>query len=436
MKMYGWGRYPVIDAEVISPSSEKALERLSLFQDNGSVTPRGLGRSYGDSSLGKHLVSSQRLNHMLSFDDESGVLHCQAGVSLSDILEVFVPKGWFLPVTPGTKHVTVGGAIASDVHGKNHHVDGCFGDHVMFLDIVTGNGKTVRCSPEEHPELFHATCGGMGLTGIIRSAAFRLKPIQSAFIDQITYKASNLDESLEQFERHADQPYSVAWIDCISRGNALGRSLLMTGRHARHGELSVHTSSGINIPVDMPSMLLNPFSIKAFNTVYYHKVRHQEVHSTVHYEPFFYPLDSIGNWNRMYGKEGFTQYQFVVPKAAGKQAMTSILKQIVESRKGSFLAVLKAFGQGNDNYLSFPEEGYTLALDFKIEQDLFSLLDTLDAMVLDYGGRIYLTKDARMSGTTFRKSYPKWEIFQKVREDFGTLHRFSSLQSQRLELDE
>jgi len=287
MKMYGWGRYPVIDAEAISPSSEKALERLSLFQDNGSVTPRGLGRSYGDSSLGKHLVSSQRLNHMLSFDDESGVLHCQAGVSLSDILEVFVPKGWFLPVTPGTKHVTVGGAIASDVHGKNHHVDGCFGDHVMFLDIVTGNGKTVRCSPEEHPELFHATCGGMGLTGIIRSAAFRLKPIQSAFIDQITYKASNLDESLEQFERHADQPYSVAWIDCISGGNALGRSLLMTGRHAGHGELSVHTSSGINIPVDMPSMLLNPFSIKAFNTVYYHIVRQKEVHSTVHYEPFF-----------------------------------------------------------------------------------------------------------------------------------------------------
>ncbi len=435
MKMHGWGRYPEVDAEVFSPSSEQALRRLSCFQ-NGEVTPRGLGRSYGDSSLGRTMVSTLRLNHMLDFDEQSGVLHCQAGVSLADILEVFVPRGWFLPVTPGTKQVTVGGAIASDVHGKNHHVDGCFCDHVLFLELFTGNGEVVRCSPREHPELFHATCGGMGLTGMVLSAAIRLKPVRSAFIDQVTYKAADLDESLEQFEQHADQPYSVAWIDCISEGKALGRSLLMTGSHARRGERTAHRGSRLAVPFDMPAFLLNPLSVKAFNLLYYNKVRHRETRATVHYEPFFYPLDSIGNWNRMYGKAGFTQYQFVVPREAGKKAMKSILEAIVGSRKGSFLAVLKAFGPGNNNLLSFPMEGYTLALDFKIEADLLPLLDRLDAMVLDYGGRLYLTKDARMSASTFRQSYPEWEAFQKIRGDGGSLHRFTSRQSHRLGLDE
>jgi len=435
MNMHGWGRYPEIDAEVFSPASVQALQRLDCFRQ-GEVTPRGLGRSYGDSSLGRTMVSTLRLNHMLDFDEQSGVLHCQAGVSLGDILEVFVPKGWFLPVTPGTKQVTVGGAIASDVHGKNHHVDGCFCDHVLFLELLTGNGEVVRCSPQEHPELFRATCGGMGLTGMVLSAAIRLKPVRSAFINQVTYKAADLDESLEQFEQHAAEPYSVAWIDCIFGGKALGRSLLMTGRHATQGALTSHRASGLSVPFDMPDMLLNPLSVKAFNLLYYNKVRQRETRATVHYEPFFYPLDSIGNWNRMYGKSGFTQYQFVVPKEAGKKAMKAILETIVQSRKGSFLAVLKAFGPGNSNLLSFPMEGYTLALDFKIEADLFGLLERLDAMVLDYGGRLYLTKDARMSGSTFRQSYPQWEAFQKSREACGSLHRFTSLQSHRLGLDE
>jgi len=436
MKMHGWGRYPEIDAEVLMPSTVGTLQYSCCdAMVSGLVIPRGLGRSYGDSSLGKSMVSMLRLQHMLSFDDERGLLHCQAGLSLGDILEVFVPRGWFLPVTPGTKHVTVGGAIASDVHGKNHHVDGCFCDHVEYMDVLTGVGEIVRCAPGVHADLFHATCGGMGLTGVILTAAIRLKPVQSAFIQQVTLKASGLEESLEQFDRYAGEPYSVAWIDCISGGDALGRSLLMAGRHADVGALESHIPPKLSVPFDMPSALLNPFSIKAFNMLYYHRVRKLISETTVHYEPFFYPLDSIEKWNRMYGKKGFTQYQFVIPKEAGSNGMKMILRKIVESRKGSFLAVLKAFGKENANLLSFPMEGYTLALDFKIEPGLFALLERIDAMVHDYGGRLYLTKDARMSRETFKRGYSRLDQFQHVRARYGAGARFGSLQSQRLGLD-
>jgi FAD/FMN-containing dehydrogenase len=435
MNMHGWGRYPLVDAEVYSPKTAQELQDQLLSSPEVSIIPRGLGRSYGDSSLGEKIMSTRWLNHMISFDQDTGVLHCESGVSLSEILEIFVPKGWFLPVTPGTQFVTVGGAIASDVHGKNHHVAGCFCDHVVFIDMILEAGRLTRCSSQENPDIFHATCGGMGLTGVIYSAAIRLKPIQGAFIEQTTFKASNLEESLGLFSIHEDQPYSVAWIDCISGGKSLGRSLLMTGDHAPEGELTINKKSRLGLPIDMPSALLNRYSIRLFNTLYYNRIRESITKIHIHYEPFFYPLDSIENWNRMYGKNGFTQYQFVVPREAGYRAMSSILKTIVESGKGSFLAVLKAFGKQNNNLLSFPMEGYTLALDFKIETDLFPLLDRLDAMVLHHGGRIYLTKDARMSEKTFKQSYPLWEQFQSVRNAHDVIGRFTSRQSSRLGLD-
>ncbi len=435
MKIHGWGRYPVVDTEVHDPGTQEEFKnRLSVSTDAG-FTPRGLGRSYGDSSLGEYMLSSRRINHFLAFDSATGVLQCEAGVSLSDILELFVPKGWFLPVTPGTQFVTIGGAIASDVHGKNHHVAGCFCDHVEHLDILVDADRIFRCSPQEHSDLFRATCGGMGLTGMILSAAIRLKPIRNSFIDQTTFKARNIEESLDLFTTYADVPYSVAWIDCIASGSSLGRSLLMTGDHATEGTLSLNRKARIGLPVDMPAMLLNRHSIKAFNTLYYNRISGASVKSHIHYEPFFYPLDSISDWNRMYGKNGFTQYQFVIPKAAGHEAMVAILKTIVASGKGSFLAVLKAFGKQNKNLLSFPMEGYTLALDFKIGPDLFPLLDRLDAMVLGYDGRIYLTKDARMSPSTFRSSYTSCDAFQAVRNTYGTVGRFLSHQSIRLRLD-
>ncbi|NTV01989.1 MAG: FAD-binding oxidoreductase [Chlorobiaceae bacterium] len=435
MKISGWGRYPVVDAQVAYPKTPGGLDDALRACPEGAIA-RGLGRSYGDSSLGGNMISTRWLDHMLAFDEETGLLHCEAGVTLNGILEVFAPRGWFLPVTPGTRFVTVGGAIASDVHGKNHHVAGCFCDHVGFIDLALEPGRTLRCSPHENPELFRATCGGMGLTGIIRSASIRLKPVGSLLIDQVTYKSPNLRESLELFALHESSPYSVAWIDCISGGESLGRSLLMTGDHAPEGEPEKGSrTSRIDLPVDLPSALLNRYSIKAFNTLYYHRIRAKSVVSRLYYEPFFYPLDSIGGWNRMYGSNGFTQYQFVVPKEGGYPAMDAILKEIVASGRGSFLAVLKAFGRRNANLLSFPVEGFTLALDFKVEKELFPLLDRLDAMVLGYGGRLYLTKDSRMSAESFRRGYPDWERFQAVREAYGAKGRFISQQSKRVGLD-
>ncbi|MEI8185368.1 MAG: FAD-binding oxidoreductase [Chlorobiaceae bacterium] len=432
MNMHGWGRYPVVEAKVYAPHTEREIKNLLLELPDSAFTPRGLGRSYGDSSLGERMISSRWLNHMLRFDHQTGVLHCEAGVSLGEILEVFVPQGWFLPVTPGTQYVTIGGAIASDVHGKNHHVAGCFCEHVEYINIVLDAERILRCSPGEHADLFYATCGGMGLTGFIYSAAIRLQPIKNSFIDQTTFKASNLEESLDLFTIHQDKPFSVAWIDCISKGNSLGRSLLMTGDHAQEGTLTCKKKKPLALPFDMPSMLLNRYSIQAFNTLYYNRIRARSVSDHIHYESFFYPLDGIGEWNRMYGKNGFTQYQFVIPKEAGREGMTAIMKSIVESGKGSFLAVLKAFGKQNKNLLSFPMEGYTLALDFKIEKDLFPLLERLDGMVLSYGGRIYMTKDSRMKADTIRKSYAGLERFEVIRNRYAVNKRFLSHQSRRL----
>jgi FAD/FMN-containing dehydrogenase len=394
-----------------------------------------MGRSYGDSSLSAHIIGTDYLDLVLGFDTTTGIVQCSAGVTLADLLDIFVPKGWFLPVTPGTKFVTVGGAIASDVHGKNHHLDGCFSEYVDEFDLLLASGDLVTCSKTQNSDLFHATCGGMGLTGIILEAKLRLRRVASAFIEQKTLKARNLAEALSLFDAHNDKPYSVAWIDCLATGDALGRSLIMLGQHAQTGELIHRAKSPVSVPVDMPPQVLNRFTIKAFNALYYHRIQKKQSEQRVHYEPFFYPLDGIHHWNRLYGKRGFTQYQFVLPKAAGLEGMTTILRKIAGSGRGSFLAVLKVFGKQNANLLSFPIEGYTLALDFKIENGLFELLDELDAMVLNYGGRLYLTKDARMSERTFKSSYPNWEEFQKVRARYGAQSKFASHQSKRLGLE-
>lgn len=433
--IHGWGRYPVIEAKGVAPLDMSGVKVAVQDHGVGGMIARGLGRSYGDSSLAKFVVETRYLNHILDFDSDTGMVTCNAGISLATLLEVFVPKGWFLPVTPGTKHITLGGAVASDVHGKNHHVSGCFCKYVECIELLTGPDNVLHCSRTSHPELFHASCGGMGLTGIILSVTLRLKPVSSAYIDQQTIKASNLSEVLALFEANHAATYSVAWIDCLATGSALGRSLLMTGEHSSGNMLAGPDKHPITIPADMPSSLLNRFSIKLFNSLYYNRITKKEVKKRVHYEPFFYPLDGIQHWNRLYGKNGFTQYQFVIPKEAGQEGVSRILKEIAASGKGSFLAVLKIFGQQNSNYLSFPLEGYTLALDFKIEEGLFPLLERLDAMVLDYGGRIYLTKDVRMSEQTFKQSYPRWQEFQAIREQYGTRGIFSSYQSRRLGLD-
>jgi len=432
MQIFGWGRYPKIDAEVNLP---RDLEQASaLIKSDGMLIPRGLGRAYGDSSLASRVLETTNLQFFHSFDAVNGVLSCDAGVSLFEILKVFVPKGWFIPVSPGTRFVTVGGAIASDVHGKNHHLDGTFGEHVIALHLLLGNGEILRVSPTENTALFHATCGGMGLTGTILSASIRLMPIKSSEIIETTIKAANLDAVLDGFQQFDASTYTVAWIDCLAQGENLGRSLLMVGEHAEDGPLTVADKNPLTMPVDAPSSLLNPFSIKAFNALYYAKAQQGISTRRRSFESYFYPLDQILQWNKLYGKAGFMQYQFVIPTSAGREGLRQILKTIAASGQGSFLAVLKTFGKKNANYLSFPIEGYTLALDFKVTESIFALMDQLDQLVLQYGGRLYLAKDARMSEATFKTSYPNWQAFETVRERYHAIGKFASLQSKRLGL--
>lgn len=432
MLISGWGRYPTIDAELQTLNTpSQAIESLAITP----AIARGMGRSYGDSALAVHILSTRPLDRLHAFDADEGVVDCDAGVTLAELIDVFLPRGWFLPVTPGTRFVSVGGAVASDVHGKNHHLDGCFSEFVDSLDLLTASGEVLTCSSSSHAELFRATCGGMGLTGVILRARLRLRRVKSAFIEQVTLKAANLDEALDLFEAHGASTYSVAWIDCLASGGALGRSLLMLGEHASSGGLDLAPSRTLSVPVDMPGMLLNRYSIRAFNTLYFHRIRQPLTEQRIDYRPFFYPLDGITQWNRLYGRDGFLQYQFVLPRETGREGMRAILQRIAASGRGSFLAVLKAFGAANDNPLSFPIDGYTLALDFKNERGLASLLDELDRMVLAHGGRLYLTKDARMSAEVFRQSYPRWEEFQALRERYGALGKFVSLQAQRLGLE-
>lgn len=432
MRIHGWGRYPQAEARVLAPATASQTAAALAGRGGQALIARGMGRSYGDSSLAPLVLDSLPRHLLLDFDDASGVLRCEAGATLAELLALLLPRGWFLPVTPGTKFVTVGGALASDVHGKNHHVDGCFSAHVLECELMLADGSVLRCSPRLHPELFRATCGGMGLTGVLLTVTLRLRRVASAYIDQTTLRAGSLAEALELFAQHGGATYSVAWIDCVAGGARLGRSLLMLGEHAQQGGLAPRPARSRTLPLDLPPQLLNRHTIGAFNTLYYHKPG--AARRRVHYEPYFYPLDGLLHWNRLYGKAGFVQYQFVLPRAAGERPLAAILARIAASGRGSFLAVLKSFGPANDNYLSFPLEGYTLALDFKLEPGLFALLDELDAMVLDAGGRLYLAKDARMSAATFQRGYPQHSLFQQVRRDYGAVGAFASCQSLRLGL--
>ena len=422
--------YPKVENRVFD--FDQAEELTDIIQENSELIPYGNGRSYGDSAISSHIINLKPKDYFISFDEELGILHIEAGVLLSEILDSFVPRGWFLKVTPGTKLITVGGAIASDVHGKNHHVEGCFSECVEEFRIMVADGSIVACSKTKEPELFRATCGGMGLTGVILDAKISLKKINSQYIDQTTIKTKNLKETFEAFEEYSHLPYSVAWIDCLAKGKNRGKCLLMAGDFRDDGNLKYKNKSGLSIPFTFPSFALNNWSVRAFNWLYYGKAPKGVSKQRVDIDTFFYPLDAIGHWNRIYGKGGFTQYQFIFPKETSYEGLEAVLLAISNSGKGSFLAVLKLYGKANDNYLSFPIEGYSLALDFKIEKGLFELLNQLDKLVMQYKGRIYLTKDVRVSKETFEQGYPHIETFREYREKNSMREKFQSLQSQRV----
>jgi FAD/FMN-containing dehydrogenase len=427
-----WGMYPKIKSSVFRFQKEESLK--CIIETQSALIPRGNGRSYGDSALSNHIIDVRPHDYFESFDDDNGLLHVQAGVLLSEILEAFVPRGWFLKVTPGSKLITIGGAIASDVHGKNHHVEGCFSESIKEFSIMLADGEVITCSKEGTPELFRATCGGMGLTGVILDAKIYLKKINSKYIDQTTIKTQNLKETFEAFEEYQHIPYSVAWIDCLAKGAEIGKCLLMTGDFRDDGQLDYKNKCNLAIPFNFPSFALANWSVRAFNWLYYWKVKDRVSKQKVDIDTFFYPLDSIAHWNRIYGKNGFTQYQFILPKEHSYEGLEEILKSISDSGKGSFLAVLKLYGKANENYLSFPIKGYSLALDFKIEKGLFDLLDKLDEIVVKFNGRIYLTKDVRVSKEVFEQGYPQVETFRKFRKINKMDVKFQSLQSKRVEI--
>lgn len=434
-----WGNYPVIETDEKSFSFEEQL--TDALQQSDSIIARGNGRCYGDASLEKATISTLKYDKILFFDFDKGIFECQSGITLDKILEVIVPKGWFLPVTPGTKFITIGGAVASDVHGKNHHVDGSFSAHIIDMDVIVSTGEKITCSPAIYSDLFWATCGGMGLTGIITRVKFKLKKIQTSYIKQTQIKAKNLEEIIGLFEEYKHFTNTMAWIDCLKKGSGFGRSILMVGEHAtmedlnekqKKAPLALPKKKNITLPFNLPSFILNQLSVKAFNFLFYSKNFKREINNVISYEPFFYPLDAILHWNRMYGKKGFVQYQFVLPLES-KQGLIEILKKISDEGLGSFLAVLKVFGK-QDDLISFPKEGYTLALDFPIRENLFKFLDELDEIVLKYNGRLYLSKDARMNADIFWRSYANGKKFQEIVKKYNPQFKINSAQGRRLKI--
>jgi decaprenylphospho-beta-D-ribofuranose 2-oxidase len=436
MELSGWGRYPVVSARCARPERRAELFELMESREGEPMLAHGLGRSYGDAALLRdgRVVLTRRLDRMLSFDEETGRLWCEAGVSIDELVRTFLPRGYFPPVVPGTRFVTVGGAVGCNIHGKNHVVAGCFGDHVLSLEVLSGEGRIVRCSREENADLFAATIGGMGLTGLVLTAEIRLTRVESPLIEMESTRFDDLDEFFELSAASREITHTVAWIDCLS---SRGRGIFMRGRHggeaAREGivdRLVEQVQRAANGRLVSSNHLLNRATIAAFNEVYFRRHRKGTQRAVVAIDPFFFPLDSIENWNHIYGDRGFLQYQLVVGE---RDALRACLGLIAESGLASFLAVIKEFGDHDHGGLSFPQKGFTLALDFpNVGEPLLELMERLDGIVIEAGGRVYLGKDARLSRKSFQRMYPAWEKWKAVRDAWDADGVFQSELGRRL----
>lgn len=434
-KIEGWGRYPAVDAQVARP--ERISELRAALEDRGdhSVLARGLGRSYGDAAIlkGGRVVLTRRLNRMLAFDPATGWLRCESGVSLKEIIDTFLPRGFFPPVVPGTQFVTVGGALGCNIHGKNHHVDGCWGDHVRRVELMTATGEIVLCDRENNPELFWATAGGMGMTGFILSMEVQLVSVASGAIEMESIRVNNLDEFFEVSAESGDFTHTVSWIDCVKAGKDMGRGIFMRGRHAAPGitskpgpldKIAKFAQGLIDGRPFESNLWLNKATITLFNEAYFRKTPAGLSSSVVDYIPFFFPLDAVEHWNYVYGSRGFLQYQMVVPS---RDAVREILEVITNSGMASFLAVIKEFGDRDHGGLSFPKKGITLALDFpNFGVPLLEMMEKLDEITVSVGGRVYLGKDARLSREMFRRMYPEWETWRAVRDRWDPEFVFQS----------
>lgn len=441
VELSGWGRYPRIRGDLQTPRDETDLRQLLASPKH--VIARGNGRSYGDASFNDEATTSMlAFNKLLAFDAETGVLTCDAGVILGDIIDALLPRGWFPPVSPGTKFVTLGGMIASNVHGKNAVKHGAIGDHIEWLDLMGADGRTRRCSSVENEQLFLDTVGGMGLTGIILRAAVRMMPVQTGWMKQTRTSHPNLKSVMDAFEASEDATYRVAWIDVLAKGEHMGRSIFDAAEHASPDDLPPHHRSApfrigdkrkITVPFAPPISPLNSFSVKAFNALYYRKGKASVGDDLVDWESFFYPLDALLHWNRIYGRRGFAQYQCVLPLEASHDGLLELLDAISSDGRGSFLAVLKRLGD-TIGTLSFPMDGYTLALDFPWSTGTARLLGQLDEIVKTRGGRVYLTKDSRITGDTFSAMQPETAAFKASRSASKAATHFQSSQSKRLGL--
>ena len=415
-----WGRYPPAAHRAVVPVRWRS-EPPELASLEGTVLPFGCGRSYGDSCLndGGILLDVSPLRRFIAFDRECGLLRCEAGVTLADILDLAVPDGWIPPVLPGTRWVTLGGAIANDIHGKNHHRAGTFGRYVNRFELLRSNGECVICSPERNGALFRATIGGLGLTGLILWAEVRLRRVPSFAIAMERIRFGRLDEFFALSSEDEGYEYTAAWIDCLAGRGRLGRGLYLRGDHAfpeagddaagpdgRPGRL-------LRVPFDVPGALLNPLTVSAFNALYYHSQLSPRVRKVVPGGAFFFPLDGVRGWNRLYGRRGFLQHQCVVPDGEGGAAIRAILERVGRHREASFLAVIKRFGDlPSPGMLSFPRPGVTLALDFPYRgARTLEMLEELDALVAAAGGAVYPAKDAHMSAESFRRFFPRWREF-------------------------
>lgn len=419
-----WGRYPHYPQNLSAVCwPEDVVRRISEMPNTTEETTLafGMGRSYGDSCLAvsNSVLSMRVMNHILAADWERGVIKAHSGLTLDELIGIILPRGWFLPVTPGTRFVTLGGAVANDVHGKNHHTNGTFGCHVRELTLYRSDEGEVVCSLAKRQELFAATIGGLGLTGVILTVELQLRRIDTNQIQQQSIKFRNLDEFFDlSDEFDAQHEYSVAWIDCLATGKNIGRGHYILGDHASEGALEPAKTSFLTMPFDPPFSFVNKASLSAFNSLYYHRQRRKTTRHLVNYAPFFYPLDRVLKWNKMYGRKGFQQYQCVIPKDQSREVVRELLQAIAKSGMGSFLAVLKQFGKrSSPGMLSFPMPGTTLALDFpQHEPKISNLFATLDQLVQEAGGRLYPAKDAHMSATHFKQSYLDWKSVETLRD--------------------
>jgi decaprenylphospho-beta-D-ribofuranose 2-oxidase len=440
-KLAGWGNYPVSESIALFPRIEEDL-RTELKKT--PLIARGLGRSYGDQAINddRYVAICTRLNHFLYFDEKEGILECEAGVSLEEIITVFGPKGWLPMICPGTKFVTIGGAIANDIHGKAHHIDGSFVNCVLSFTILLADGTTVEASRTENSDLFWANFGGLGLLGVILKARIHLRKIETTYFRQKSMVIKNLDHMLEALDKYDhDYNYSVAWIDALAKGDKLGSGVLTLGNAARLEDLparlktdplKLHSTGKLAVPFFFPSFTLNSFTVRILNRVI--AFVQNSPKEFVHYEKFFFPLDAINNWNKGYGKRGFIQYQFVIPGQNGKQNLTEILQMIAGSGCTPFLNVFKRMGEAQ-GILSFPFAGYTLAIDFPVTKQLLKFAPRLDEKVLAAGGRLYLGKDALLTENMFKAMYPQHTEWLAIKRKYDPNNVFNSNISRRLGLN-